>query len=486
MDVKFKHPSQSELKSEFEAGRVAPLVAVLKNTSPGFTVFQNIARERYSFFLDSARLHRKTGSASYIGYRPFLIFRSKGDRITIERNGRRRSFRGDALSALTGLFNDYRAKKWTGLPYFLGGAVGFLGYELSRQLENLPSKSRDDLKLPDIFLIFVRDLIILDHATGKTLLVSNLIPGEDKDFSSAYRRAEARVARLREIVRARKASRSTGRLRIRNLRSNLSRRRFEAIVRRAKRYIEAGDIYQANLSQRFSFNFEGDCLRLYRNLRGINPSPFASFFNFGDFKIISASPERLVRLSGRRCETRPIAGTRPRGKSLRETRRFAKELILSEKERAEHIMLLDLERNDLGRVCDYDTVRVSEKMILEKYSHVIHIVSNVVGRLAKDKNRFDLLRAVFPGGTITGCPKIRCMEIIDELEGLKRGIYTGSIGYLDFNGDMDFNIVIRTLLLKDGIGYLQLGAGIVYDSVPGAEYEETLHKGEAFIEALKD
>ena len=256
------------------------------------------------------------------------------------------------------------------------------------------------------------------------------------------------------------------------------------MVRRAKRYIEAGDIYQANLSQRFTFEFEGRAECLYESLRRINPSPFSSFLRVGELCVASTSPERLIRKTGDFCETRPIAGTRPRGGTRREEERFRRDLIESPKERAEHIMLVDLERNDLGRVSRPNSVRVSELMTLERYSHVVHIVSNVVGRLRADCDQFDLLRAVFPGGTITGCPKIRSMEIIEELEPFKRHLYTGSIGYIDFNGDMDLNIIIRSLILYRNKGYLQVGAGIVHDSDPEAEYWETLHKGKALIDAL--
>ena len=267
-------------------------------------------------------------------------------------------------------------------------------------------------------------------------------------------------------------------------RPEISAAKFEAMVRRAKRYIAAGDIYQANLSQRFSFGFKGSPLELYGHLRKINPSPFSSFLKLGNLKIISNSPERLVRKEGRHCETKPIAGTRPRRAPHRTTRGLERELIRNEKERAEHIMLVDLERNDLGRVCDPKTVRVEEMMKIERYSHVLHIVSKIVGRLSKGKDALDLVRAMFPGGTITGCPKIHCMEIIDELEPARRGIYTGSIGYFDFRGDLDLNIVIRTLILDRDKGMFQVGAGIVHDSDPAREYEETLHKGEALVEAL--
>ena len=267
---------------------------------------------------------------------------------------------------------------------------------------------------------------------------------------------------------------------------NLSRDSFESMVRRCKEYIAAGDIYQANLSQRFSAAIgDADPLRLYRILRAVNPSPFAAFLDFGDLQMVSSSPERLVRLCEGIADTRPIAGTRRRGADQAETRELSAELLTNEKERAEHIMLLDLERNDLGKVCEYGTVAVDEMMVVEDYSHVIHIVSNVRGSLAPGRDAFDLVRAVFPGGTITGVPKVRCMEIIDELEPVARGPYTGSIGYFSNTGDMDLNIIIRTFVIKDGTAYIQAGAGIVADSDPAREYVETLQKAEALKKALE-
>jgi anthranilate/para-aminobenzoate synthase component I len=260
--------------------------------------------------------------------------------------------------------------------------------------------------------------------------------------------------------------------------TNLPKKQFEQMVGRAKDYIAAGDIYQVNLSRRLETDLKREPLALYQRLSSINPSPFASYFDLGDLKIVSCSPERLIKLENGIANTRPIAGTRPI---------WAKEedLILNEKERAEHIMLVDLERNDLGRVCDYNSISVNEKMVIERYSHVMHIVSNVRGKLREDKNWFDLLCAMFPGGTITGCPKVRSMEIIEELEPVKRGIYTGSIGYIDpLKQEMDMNIVIRTIVVKDKKAYVQVGAGIVADSIPEREYQETLHKGQAMLEAL--
>ena len=271
-----------------------------------------------------------------------------------------------------------------------------------------------------------------------------------------------------------------------NVVSNLTEKEYIDMVKRCKEYISAGDIFQANLSQRLSASVKGtDPLNIYRVLRGINPSPFSAFIDTGSFQLVSSSPERLVRLNNGVADTRPIAGTRPRGKSYAENGMLMDELITSEKERAEHIMLVDLERNDLGRVCKYGSVKVDEFMVLESYSHVTHIVSNVSGDMNSQLKVFDLIEAVFPGGTITGVPKIRCMEIIDELEPTTRGPYTGSIGYISYTGDMDLNIIIRTFIIKDGWAHIQVGAGIVADSDPEKEYKETLYKAEALLKTLE-
>jgi len=321
-------------------------------------------------------------------------------------------------------------------------AFGYLSYDCARYIEELPTLNKNDLNFPD-FLFIIPETLSITNKTKTSRIsyrISQLLP--------------------------------------QNLTSNLTKDQFKKIVTKAKEYIRSGDIYQANLSQRLEAETNIDSLELYQRLRQINPSPFASYFDLGDFQIVSCSPERLIKLENGIAQTRPIAGTRPI--SAKE-----EDLILNEKERAEHIMLLDLERNDLGKVCNHGSVHVSENMVIERYSHVMHIVSNVVGKLQKNKNWFDLLCAMFPGGTITGCPKVRSMEIIEELEAVKRGIYTGSIGYIDpINNVMDFNIVIRTILMKKNTAYIQVGAGIVADSDPEKEYFETLHKAQAMLEAL--
>jgi para-aminobenzoate synthetase component I len=476
-----------------------PFIQEFRSAKSPWQIYQNLYRaSEISFFLDSPqKADHKT--YSYIGANPFSKIRinpTNGDGF---------------LKQLRTQLKKYQSKSRH--PFFAGGAVGYWGYELAGALNpKLELRHKSLPGIPSLYLGFYKDMIVYDHRLKKYYLVVN------RQKEDSKKNIEERFTKLKHyfdmsksvILSAAKNLVGPDRdpsplaqddiFRVMHFRPEITKKKFEGMVKKAKAYISQGDIYQANLSQRFSFEFQGSGLKLYDALRKINPSPFASFLNFGDLKIISSSPERLIQKRGRFCETRPIAGTRPlrhsreggnpvqdpRLKHSRMTKlkNIAYDLLNNPKERAEHIMLVDLERNDLGRVCDFKSVKVKEMMGIEKYSHVIHIVSSVVGKLSKGKDGLDLIRAMFPGGTITGCPKIRCMEIIDELEPVSRGIYTGSIGYLDFNGDLDLNIVIRTLVLQKNKGHFQVGAGIVYDSNPSKEYEETLHKGEALTEAL--
>lgn len=486
-----------KLKSAYEKGLIAPLVFPIGMEADPWLFAKRMSHQTNVFFLDSSPTHRAvppiwqssqtaavvdgsragaTARYSYLGWDPFLIYEAKTPEHLI--------------SELRNLFQKYRGLHWKELPFFSGGAVGYFSYELAHAFEKLPDLAKDDLFLNPAVWMFVRDLLVFDHKEKTCFFTANLIPGKDGSFDRALKRARKAIeenhALVQRILAEKSFSEDKNDLEVRAFQADTSKEMFKRMVLCAKRYIEAGDIYQANLSQRFSFEFEGSPEHLYESLRRINPSPFSSFLKMGSLAVASASPERLVKLDGSDCETRPIAGTRPRGMTDEEDKRLRRELIMSPKERAEHIMLVDLERNDLGRVSETGSVRVSELMTLEPYSHVVHIVSNVTGTLKKECDRFDLLRAVFPGGTITGCPKIRSMEIIEELEPFKRHLYTGSIGYLDFNGNMDLNIVIRSFMFKNNKGYLQVGAGIVHDSDPEAEYEETLYKAQALIEALSE
>jgi len=472
---------------------------------PPLAVLEALRPLGHAALLESVRVHGKIGRYSFVSADPYLIFRSRGESIDLHwtvapegKYGKRAAVTRKPLAKLRDLMANYRTEPLPGLPPFTGGAVGFFSYDFVRQFEKVPHQAADDLAVPESCFLFVDLVAAYDHVQNKAWLLVN--PGA-REQEMGYRRpaadewgrlydaAAARLIRIRELLGSgapSKKERSAGPGGAIAITPQMTKERFESMVRRAKEYISAGDIYQANLSQRFSANLHGrDPLHLYNVLREINPSPFAAYVEFGDLTVVSSSPERLVRLSGRAADTRPIAGTRKRGRDFDETRELTAELLTNEKERAEHIMLLDLERNDLGKVCDYGTVSVDEMMVVEDYSHVIHIVSNVRGELAAGRDGFDLVRAVFPGGTITGVPKVRCMEIIDELEPVSRGLYTGSLGYIANTGDLDLNIIIRTFVVKDDAAYVQVGAGIVADSDPEREYQETLQKAEALFKALE-
>jgi anthranilate/para-aminobenzoate synthase component I len=358
----------------------------------------------------------------------------------------------------------------TSLPLF-GGAFGYLSYDVARYFENIPENTIDDLDIPESVFIVPSVLVVFSHCEGMVHIMA--------DTSKHLNDVLSILNTPTPAMYSSDLPDTDGKVH-----ANMTMDEYMDIVERAKEYIFAGDIFQSNLSVRFETSFPGKAFDLYLRLRDINPSPFAAFMDFGDFQLVSSSPERLVRLRDGKAETRPIAGTRRRGKDGGEDEHLTNDLLLNEKERAEHIMLVDLERNDIGRVSGYGSVRPTELMTIEKFSHVIHITSNIEGMLHDGKDQFDLLRAMFPGGTITGCPKVRCMEIIEELEPTRRGPYTGSIGYFGFNGNMDMNITIRTFLIKDGRAYVQAGAGIVADSDPRREYLESVSKANALFKAL--
>ncbi len=501
-------PSKEFFLAMVKEGRIFPLWCEIE--CAGLTplaALEAIKHAGNAVLLESARVHEKIGRYSFVAADPYLIFRSQGEDIELSlpatpkgKYGRRASMNRRPLMKLRELMANYRTERVHGLPPFTGGAVGFFSYDFVRRFEAIPPAQKTDLDIPEACFLFVDAVVAFDHVLGKAWVIVN--PGareqemgfrrpDPGDWTRLYDEAREKMAALQSRLMAAQPERGVPATDAvprapRQMEAMISREQFEAMVRRCKEYIAAGDIYQANLSQRLSARIgERDPLRLYRVLRSINPSPFAAYCDIGDMQLVSSSPERLIRLVDGIADTRPIAGTRRRGKSSAETRELSDELLANEKERAEHIMLLDLERNDLGKVCTYGSVRVDEMMCIEDYSHVIHIVSNVRGELAPGRDAFDLLRAVFPGGTITGVPKVRCMEIINELEPVARGPYTGSIGYIANTGDMDMNILIRTFVVKDGVAYVQVGAGIVADSDPGREYYETLQKAEALKKAIE-
>ncbi len=452
-------------------------------------IFSNLAYEPYPFFLDSATTHSGIGNYSLLGARPFLIFQSKGYQVQRIWRDRIERFHSDPWLALQKTLQIFERVPGDGLP-FVGGAVGYFAYDLGRFIEKLPQYARDDLHLPECWLAFYGACYIFDHQTQNLYLVAH-----NQDAPRQRQVTEKRLRWLKAKLSGASAP-SGGRVqgtsditfhRSSRLRSNFSRDAYMQATERVQEYIAAGDIYQANLSQRFHTKWDGDPTRLYARLRESNPAPFAAYLDTGECVVLSSSPERFLKLDPqtRMVETRPIKGTRPRGKTPEEDTALADVLFHSPKDRAELLMIVDLERNDLGRVSEIGSVSVPSLFRLESYATVHHLVSTVTGKLAAEYDTVDLLRATFPGGSITGAPKIRAMEIIEELEPTWRHIYTGAIGYLSFSGDMDLNIAIRTILLKGEDVYFQLGGGIVADSDPVMEYEETLHKGKALLEIFQ-
>jgi para-aminobenzoate synthetase component 1 len=465
--------------------------------------FSTFAHEEHSFFLDSAKDPEKLGRYSFAGRQPFLVFKSKGRQIEIHEHDRIIRKEGQPFQELGLLLSRYKvdpsAYRDSQIP-FLGGAVGYFGYELNYVLEKLPSLGDDDLGLPDSYFMFVDHVLIYDHLE-KRLFLSVIAFDEIQEV--AHEKVEGRFNELREWMLSVEAEIVTEREHLTSCRLNLdvdrettstevqfremfNESQYMAAVQNAKDHIFAGDIFEVCMTHRFDCDFEGDPFDLYKDLRRINPAPFASFLNLPCVKVVSSSPERFVRVDRQGwCASRPIKGTRPRGKTPRQDKQLHRELMASIKDRAENMMIVDLVRNDFGRVCEVGTVQVSELMIIEKYATVFQMVSTIIGKLEQGKNSLDLVQACFPGGSMTGAPKIEAMKIIDALEPVKRGIYSGSIGYIDYAGNLDLNIVIRTILIKDGKAYFQVGGAIVADSDPRDEYLETLHKARALRLALQ-
>jgi len=445
------------------------------------SVFLKISRQAPSFLLESVEKGEHLGRYSFLGTEPEAVIVVEGRRARAVGRGKEvevplsPSF--DPLHLIQRVLGRFRMAPVAHLPRFLGGALGYLGYEFVGFLERLPLPTEDELGLPDAAFLLVREMVIFDHVKQSMKLLS---------CRSDIREAEARLDLLEERLRAPLlAGESPVGSAPSPLIPGIRRERFEEMVARAKEYIFAGDIFQVVLSQRWRKKTAAHPFQIYRALRMLNPSPYMFYLDFGDFQLIGSSPEMLVRLEGRQAETRPIAGTRPRGGTPEEDEALSAQLLADPKERAEHVMLVDLGRNDLGRVCRFGTVKVPEFMTLEKYSHVIHIVSSVRGELAPGEDAFSLLRACFPAGTVSGAPKVRAMEVIAELEGIKRGPYAGAVGYFGFNGNMDTCITIRTIVRKGDTVYLQGGAGIVADSIPEREHEECQRKVAALARAVE-
>lgn len=452
--------------------------------------FKRLERDRYSFLLESVEGSERWARYSFLGTQPHCIFKARGNRVEIIENGKSKTLVSDApLKLLEELLRGYQTVTVSGVPPFFGGALGYVAYNAVEQFHEIASDKKDPLGMPEIFFLFVQTLIAFDNLKHTIKIIDNVRVAEENDLRRAYeqatRRIEKAVSSLQKKPRGiepRDVSEGKGE---RPFRSNLTREGFQKIVSKAKEYIKAGDIIQAVLCQRLETETATDPFEIYRALRFINPSPYMFYLELEDFRIIGSSPETMVRLTGDTIELRPIAGTRRRGSTAEEEKALEADLLSDPKERAEHIMLVDLGRNDVGRVARVGTVEVNELMAIERYSHVIHIVSNVRGQLAADKTPFDLFVSAFPAGTVSGAPKIRAMQIISELEPEKRALYAGAIGYFGYNGNLDTCIVIRTIVMKGKKVFIHAGAGIVADSDPEMEYQETLNKARAMLKAVE-
>jgi para-aminobenzoate synthetase component 1 len=464
------------------AKETAPLVEEIEGLSP-LDAFEAFRRQPFSFFLDSGMDAAGLGRYSFMGAEPFLVFRSRGADITLRHRRGVTHLTGDPLAVLKELLTKYRLSLSDAPVPFTGGAVGYFSYDLGRMLEKLPHTAADDLKLPDVCLGFYNRLLAFDNLTGKAYLIATGLPQHGRGgLEQAHRQMDELKARLKNLPQFRESSAAPS---VPQITSNFSRQEYMEAVEKARRYIIAGDIFEVNLSQRFEAEIDITPYELYLRLRRRNPAPFACYMDFGDVQIAGASPERFIKLRGNLAQTRPIKGTRPRGKTPQEDHALADGLAASAKDHAENVMIVDLERNDLGRVCEYGSVKVTELAKRETYATVFHLTSTVEGKLRPGSGITGLLRAAFPGGSITGAPKVRAMEIIEELEPTRRGIYTGSLGYLGFNGDADLNIAIRTFIVKGKKACFQAGGAVVYDSNPEHEYQETLDKARALMDALK-
>ena len=487
------HPGFSQFKRLAKKGNLLPVYKeILADMETPVSAFTKVGMGKYAYLLESVEGGEKLGRYSFLSSSPALIFESKGKKVTLSLKAsvmRQVKETDNPLEELKKIMQKYKPVEVEGLPRFYGGAVGYIGYDMVKFIENIPSTNPDDLDLPDCKFIFTDNLLIFDHIAHTIKVVSCVHLDREKSnlkslYNQACRKIEKLITELRKKPRKRPKTRRPGSSKI-VLQSNFTRNGFEGIVVKAKEYIRRGDIIQTVLSQRLETKVSVHPFDIYRALRVINPSPYMYYLSLGGMNLVGSSPEILVRQEGKTVEVRPIAGTRPRGKDELEDKKLERELLKSSKEKAEHLMLVDLGRNDIGRVCEYGSVKVPELMVIERYSHVMHIVSGVVGKLRRGMDSFDVLKACFPAGTVSGAPKVRAMEIIEELENLRRGPYAGAVGYFSFQGNMDMAITIRTILIKGKKAFLQAGAGIVADSIPKKEYEETLNKAKALFEAIE-
>ena len=484
-------PTFKEFSRLAKQGNLIPVYEeLLMDLETPLSFFKRLERDRYSFLLESVEGSERWARYSFLGTRPHRIFKSHGNRVTIIENGKTQTRVADEpLKILEELLKGCHPVPVAGVPPFFGGALGYVSYDAVEQFHEIGNDKKDPLGMPEIFFVFVQTLVAFDNLKHTIKVIDNARVEHGTNLRQAYNQS---IARIRKVISSlqkkprgiepRDLTQGKG---TRKFRSNLTQEGFKKAVIKAKEYIKAGDIIQAVICQRLETETEADPFEIYRALRFINPSPYMFYLELEDLRVIGSSPETMVRLTGDTIELRPIAGTRRRGATPEEERELEADLLADPKERAEHIMLVDLGRNDVGRVAEIGSVEVNELMAIERYSHVIHIVSNVRGKLASGKTPFDLFVSAFPAGTVSGAPKIRAMQIISELEPQKRGLYAGAIGYFGYNGNLDTCIVIRTIVMKGKKVFINAGAGIVADSDPASEYQETLNKARAMLRAIE-
>ncbi|MBM3244423.1 MAG: anthranilate synthase component I [Candidatus Omnitrophica bacterium] len=492
------YPSLQEFIKLSKKGNVIPIYKEINaDLDTPVSAFLKIKKNAYSFLLESVEGQEKIARYSFLGSNPALVFRSKGRAIEIisgqRKSARRFITKADPLKEIKNIMKVFKAVPIKGLPRFCGGLVGFMGYDMARFFEDIPDKNPDELKLPDSVFMLTDNILVFDHVNHSIKIVANIILPSGRNCSGGqlkkiYEKALSRIdsihKELKHPLPESTLKNSRGKKSF-SVSSNYTKAGFMKMVDGARAYIKKGDAIQVVPSQRFKVKINRPTFEIYRNLRSINPSPYMFYLELKDFAMVGSSPELLVRYVDGIVETRPIAGTRPRGRDEEEDKILEKELLNDEKEKAEHIMLVDLGRNDLGRVCKSGKVVVDEFMSVERYSHVMHIVSNVKGLVDKKFDAYDCLRACFPAGTVSGSPKVRAMEIIDELENTRRGPYAGCVGYFSFSHNMDTCITIRTIVIKNHTAYIQAGVGVVVDSVPAKEYAESVNKAKALMEAIK-
>ncbi|MDD5504873.1 MAG: anthranilate synthase component I [Candidatus Omnitrophica bacterium] len=485
------YPDKKEFIKLSSKGNVIPVYKeIFADFDTPLSAFMKIDDKRHSFLLESVEGAEKISRYSFLSSDPAAVIEAKGGTVRIKKkNGTTIIKSSNPLDEIAGFMKQFSFVEVKGLPRFCGGLVGYIGYDIVRFIEKLPLPRKDDLHVPDLRLMLTDTLLVFDHIRHTIKIVSNaFIPASSKaPASDFYDKSVSKIEVLARRLRApfkNNFSSMDKPAPAAEISSNISKSDFKKSVLKAKEYIRSGDIIQVVLSQRFQAEYDKNPINLYRALRSINPSPYMFYLSFKDFKLIGSSPEIMVRKENAIARVRPIAGTRPRGRDEKQDAEFEKSLLRDKKENAEHLMLVDLGRNDLGRVCRPGSVRVNDFMVIEKYSHVMHIVSDCSGVLLPPADMTRLLRASFPAGTVTGAPKIRAMQIINELEGAKRGPYAGCVGYLSFSGNLDVCITIRTILLQGSKAYVQVGAGIVADSIPEKEYQETVNKAKAMFKAI--